>query len=135
MSLEKNPRLRYLVSSATATCSLRARSTRTSLPKARTEVRHAAGVIAMNEKPSRALRSAQGTSMWCALEAVKSGELPVVISCGNTGALMALAMLGLRKAPGVDRPAIAVLWPSSNPRATTCCSTAAPTSAPTPRTS
>ena len=69
----------------------------------------------MDEKPSRALRNAQGTSMWCALEAVKAGESPVVISCGNTGALMALSMLALRKAPGVDRPAIAVLWPSSNP--------------------
>ena len=100
----------------------------------RTEIRHAAGVIAMDEKPSKAVRSAQGTSMWNALEAVKVGESPVVISCGNTGALMALAMLALRKAPGVDRPAIAVLWPSSNPPATTCCSTAAPTSAPTPTT-
>ena len=100
----------------------------------RTEVRHAAGVIAMDDKPSRALRSAQGTSMWSALEAVKAGESPVVISCGNTGALMALAMLALRKAPGVDRPAIAVLWPSLNPPATTCCSTPAPTSAPTPTT-
>ena len=69
----------------------------------------------MDAKPSRALRNAQGTSMWNALAAVKAGESPVVISCGNTGALMALSMLALRKAPGVDRPAIAVLWPSSNP--------------------
>ena len=38
----------------------------------------------------------------------------MVISCGNTGALMALAMLVLRKTPGVNRPAIAVLWPSLN---------------------
>ena len=53
--------------------------------------------------------------MWSALAAVKAGELPVVISCGNTGALMALSMLALRKAPGVDRPAIAVLWPSLSP--------------------
>jgi glycerol-3-phosphate acyltransferase PlsX len=52
--------------------------------------------------------------MWSALQAVKAGESPVVISCGNTGALMALAMLALRKAPGIDRPAIAVLWPSLN---------------------
>jgi glycerol-3-phosphate acyltransferase PlsX len=53
--------------------------------------------------------------MWNALETVRSGESPVVISCGNTGALMALSMLQLRKAPGVDRPAIAVLFPSMNP--------------------
>ena len=93
----------------------RARSARARPLAERTEVRHADGVIAMDEKPSRALRSAQGTSMWNALEAVKAGESPVVISCGNTGALMALAMLALRKAPGVNRPAIAVLWPSLNP--------------------
>jgi glycerol-3-phosphate acyltransferase PlsX len=112
MSLEKNPRLRYIVH---GDGDLLGRSIRRDSPLARrTEVRHAAGVVAMDEKPSRVLRNAQGTSMWSALEAVKAGESPVVISCGNTGALMALAMLSLRKAPGVDRPAIAVLWPSLN---------------------
>ena len=78
----------------------------------------------MDEKPSRALRTGQGSSMWNALETVKSGESPVVISCGNTGALMALAMLVLRKAPGVepagDRRALAV---AERRPATTSCST------------
>jgi glycerol-3-phosphate acyltransferase PlsX len=111
-SLKKNPRLRYLLH---GDGDLLARSIhKDSLLEARTEVRHATGIVAMDDKPSRVLRSAQGTSMWSALEAVKAGESPVVISCGNTGALMALAMLALRKAPGVDRPAIAVLWPSLN---------------------
>ena len=101
-SLSKNPRLRYIVHGDGA---LLARSIRPDTPlAARTEVRHAAGVVAMDDKPSRVLRSAQGTSMWCALEAVKAGESPGVISCGNTGALMALAMLALRKAPGGRRP-------------------------------
>jgi phosphate acyltransferase len=81
----------------------------------RVEVRHAAGVITMNDKPSKALRTAQGSSMWNAIESVRTGESNVVISCGNTGALMALAMLRLRRAPGVDRPAIAILWPSLGP--------------------
>ena len=112
-SLEKNPRLRYILH---GDGELLTRSIhKDSLLEARTEVRHAAGVVAMDDKPSKVLRSAQGTSRWSALEAVKAGESPVVISCGNTGALMALAMLALRKAPGVDRPAIAVLWPSLNP--------------------
>ena len=112
-SLAKNPRLRYILhgDEAVLTKAIRRRS-----PLARrTEIRHAPNVIAMDERPSRALRRGQGTSMWNALETVKRGESPVVISCGNTGALMALAMLQLRKAPGVDRPAIAVLWPSTNP--------------------
>lgn len=112
-SLEKNTRLRYILhgDGELLTRSIRKRSPLA----ARTEIRHAERAIAMDEKPSRALRSAQGSSMWNALETVKSGESEVVVSCGNTGALMALSMLALRKAPGVDRPAIAVLWPSLNP--------------------
>lgn len=112
-SLQKNPRLRFILHGNAEEIR---RTIRTgSKLEARTEVRHADGVIAMDDKPSKALRRAQGTSMWSALEAVKSGESPVVISCGNTGALMALSMFALRKAPGIDRPAIAVLWPSLNP--------------------
>ena len=113
-SLKKNPRLRYILH---GDGDLLARGDPASAARWRTGPRSATptGVIGMDEKPSKALRSAQGSSMWSALEAVKAGESPVVISCGNTGALMALAMLALRKAPGVDRPAIAVLWPSLNP--------------------
>jgi glycerol-3-phosphate acyltransferase PlsX len=53
--------------------------------------------------------------MWSALDCVRDGEATVAVSCGNTGALMALSMIRLRKIPGVNRPAIAVLWPSRNP--------------------
>lgn len=81
----------------------------------RTDVRHAEKVISMDEKPARALRSGKGSSMWNALQSVEKGEATVAVSCGNTGALMALSMLRLRKLPGIDRPAIAVLWPSRNP--------------------
>lgn len=112
-SLKKNPRLRYIVHGDRDAIAAAIHSKSTL--EARTEVRDAPGVVAMDDKPSRVLRNAQGTSMWSALEAVKAGESPVAISCGNTGALMALSMLALRKAPGVDRPAIAVLWPSLNP--------------------
>jgi glycerol-3-phosphate acyltransferase PlsX len=112
-SLKRNPRLRYI---AHGDAEALRRAIRTGTPLAeRTEIRHADSVIGMDEKPSRALRRAEGSSMWNALETVKAGDSPVVISCGNTGALMALAMLCLRKAPGVDRPAIAVLFPSLNP--------------------
>ena len=51
-------------------------------------------------------------SMWAAIEAVRDGEAQAVVSCGNTGALMAVSMLRLRKLPGIFRPAIACLWPS-----------------------
>ncbi|MBP7240477.1 phosphate acyltransferase PlsX [Amaricoccus sp.] len=112
-SLSENGRLRYILHGDAE--ALRDAIRPRSLLLERTEVRHAASVVAMDEKPSRALRTGQGSSMWNALETVKSGESRVTISCGNTGALMALAMLLLRKAPGVNRPAIAVLWPSLNP--------------------
>ncbi|MHA3976570.1 phosphate acyltransferase PlsX [Halovulum sp. GXIMD14794] len=81
----------------------------------RTEIRHVERVVSMEDKPSRVLRRGKGTSMWNALETVAQGDATVAVSCGNTGALMALSMLALRKAPGVDRPAIAVMWPSRNP--------------------
>lgn len=78
----------------------------------RCEVRHAAKAVAMSDKPSVALRRAQGTSMWSALTAITAGEAQAAVSCGNTGALMAMATMRLRRAEGVDRPAIAVFWPS-----------------------
>ena len=78
----------------------------------RTQLRHADDVVSMDDKPSQVMRNGKGTSMWSTLEAVRAGEATVAVSCGNTGALMALSMVRLRKLPGVARPAIAVLWPS-----------------------
>lgn len=81
----------------------------------RCEVRDVSEVVTMDAKPSHVMRNGKGTSMWAAIDAVKNGEAEAVVSCGNTGALMAVSMLRLRKLPGVDRPAIACLWPSQNP--------------------
>lgn len=80
----------------------------------RCEVRDAASVVTMEDKPSQVVRNGKDTSMWSAIEAVRAGDASVAVSCGNTGALMALSMIRLRKLPGVNRPAIAVLYPSSN---------------------
>ena len=81
---------------------------------AQVELRDAPGIVAMSDKPSQVMRHGQDTSMWSAVEAVRNGEASVCISCGNTGALMAISMIRLRKAEGVNRPAIAALWPSRN---------------------
>ena len=70
----------------------------------------------MEDKPSQVVRSGKQTSMWSTLEAVRNGEAHGAVSCGNTGALMALSMIRLRKLAGVNRPAIAILWPSRNPQ-------------------
>ncbi|MEM1238035.1 MAG: phosphate acyltransferase PlsX [Pseudomonadota bacterium] len=80
-----------------------------------TEIRDAKGVVHMGDKPSLVMRHGKDTSMWSAIEAVRFREADVCVSCGNTGALMAVSMVRLRKLPGVNRPAIAILWPSSAP--------------------
>lgn len=88
---------------------------RHSMLAGRVEVRDAPRVVTMNDKPSQVMRHGLGTSMWSTIDAVKSGEAACAVSCGNTGALMAVSMIRLRKLPGVNRPAIACLWPSRNP--------------------
>jgi glycerol-3-phosphate acyltransferase PlsX len=81
----------------------------------RVDFRHADRVVTMDDKPSQVMRHGQGTSMFSTIDSVKNNEATVAVSCGNTGALMAVSMLRLRKLPGVNRPAIACYWPSRNP--------------------
>lgn len=73
-------------------------------------------VIPMDMKPAVALRQGRGSSMATALEAVRDGAAQAVVSAGNTGALMALALFTLRAIPGVQRPAIAANWPTMKGR-------------------
>ena len=80
--------------------------------KARARVVHTDLVVAMHDKPSQALRRGKGSSMWLALQAVRDGEAHAAVSAGNTGALMAMARLILRPMTGIERPAIAALWPT-----------------------
>jgi phosphate acyltransferase len=80
--------------------------------KARATVRHTDLVVAMDAKPSQALRRGKGSSMWLALDAVKTKEADFAVSAGNTGALMALSRMLLKTVPGIDRPAIAAQWPT-----------------------
>ncbi|WP_251359907.1 phosphate acyltransferase PlsX [Kangiella sp. TOML190] len=78
----------------------------------RIQLLHAEEVIAMDEKPSRAIRSKPNSSMRKALELVKAGKAQAFVSAGNTGALMALATLLIGTLPGVERPAIVVELPN-----------------------
>jgi phosphate acyltransferase len=81
--------------------------------KGRSEVRHSEIAVAMEDKPSQALRRGRGkSSMWLAIDAVKDGEAQGVVSAGNTGALMAMARFVLKTIPGIERPAIAAIWPT-----------------------
>ncbi|WP_213772590.1 phosphate acyltransferase PlsX [Bradyrhizobium sp. dw_78] len=81
--------------------------------KAASRVIHTDVAISMKEKPSQALRRGRkASSMWLAIDAVKKGEADVAVSAGNTGALMAMARFNLHMLPGIDRPAIAAMWPT-----------------------
>ncbi|KEQ03312.1 MULTISPECIES: phosphate acyltransferase PlsX [Pseudorhizobium] len=69
--------------------------------------------VGMDEKPSAALRRGRYVStMWRSIEAVKLGEADVVVSAGNTGALMAMSKFCLRTLAHIERPAIAGIWPT-----------------------
>jgi glycerol-3-phosphate acyltransferase PlsX len=82
--------------------------------KAVSRIVHTDVAVSMDDKPSQALRRGRRTSsMWLAIDAVKKGDADVAVSAGNTGALMAMARFNLRTLPGVDRPAIAAVWPTT----------------------
>jgi glycerol-3-phosphate acyltransferase PlsX len=69
-------------------------------------------VVAMDEKPADAAREKRGSSMFVACRAVGEGTSGVVVSAGNTGAMLAAGLLEMRRLPDVHRPAIAVPLPS-----------------------
>ncbi|MGF1456204.1 MAG: phosphate acyltransferase PlsX [Alphaproteobacteria bacterium] len=111
-SLIRHPETRFLIFGDQARIeSLLANKPR--LKKA-VDVRHAPDRVAMDAKPSAVVRRGQQTSMWLAVEAVKSGEASVAVSSGNTGALMAIAKRQLRTLPSINRPAIAAIWPTTD---------------------
>lgn len=114
LSARKNPEIGFLLHGDSA--QLEPLVSRAPTLAGRCSICHASGVVRMQDKPSHVVRHARDSSMWSALESVRDGAARVAVSCGNTGALMALSMLRLRRLPGVNRPAIACLWPSRNPQ-------------------
>ena len=80
---------------------------------AKSEIIHTDVAVAMDAKPSQALRKGRWhSSMWLSLEAVRDARADAAVSAGNTGALMAMAKFCLKTIAGVDRPAIAAIWPT-----------------------
>jgi phosphate acyltransferase len=71
-------------------------------------------VLAMDEKPAEAVRAKPDSSLVSACRAVGKGQAEVVVSAGNTGAMLAASFVELRRLPGVARPAIAVVIPSKS---------------------
>jgi phosphate acyltransferase len=112
IAIERHPAIRYqLFGDEKQLAPMLAR-----MPKlaGRAEIRHAPGVILPEEKPSQALRRGRDSSMRYAVNAVAAEEAVGVVSGGNTGALMAISKFVLHTLPGIDRPAIAGIFPTMN---------------------
>jgi glycerol-3-phosphate acyltransferase PlsX len=76
-------------------------------------IQHASEVIGMNESPTLAIKQKKDSSVNVAISMVKRGIAEGVISAGNTGALMTSSLFGLGRIKGIERPAIATIFPSS----------------------
>tara|TARA_B110000444_G_C18821362_1_gene587903 strand:- start:199 stop:1245 length:1047 start_codon:yes stop_codon:yes gene_type:complete len=79
------------------------------------DINHCETFVRMDEKPSSSIKRGRGTSsIWKAIDSVKKGDSNIMISAGNTGALMAMATLILKTISKIQRPAIAAIWPTIN---------------------
>ena len=81
------------------------------------EIVHASEAISMEDKPSKIVKSKPNSSMHVGLSLVKNGQADAFVSAGNTGAILAVAMLrqvGLGRIPGIKRPALGVIFPTKH---------------------
>jgi len=69
-------------------------------------------VVKSTDSPLEAAKRGKDTSMWMAIESVKKRESDIVISAGNTGALLVIAKLNLKMVENIDKPALSALWPN-----------------------
>jgi len=81
------------------------------LKNSRVSFRHAASIVAPDDAPMAVLKSKRDSSMVVALEMLKAGEVDVVISTGNTKALVAAGTIKVRPMEGAERPALAAIMP------------------------
>jgi glycerol-3-phosphate acyltransferase PlsX len=115
LALAKRPELRFLLFGDQA--AIEAELAKLPDLRERSSIHHTDVAIAMDDKPSQAIRRGRKTSsMWLAIAAVQTGEAHAAVSAGNTGALMAMAKLVLKTIEGVSRPAIAAIWPTLKSR-------------------
>ena len=78
------------------------------------EIIHTNEVVKDDDTPLGAAKRGKNTSMWLAVESVKVKKADIVISAGNTGALLVIAKLNLKMIKNIDKPALAGLWPNKN---------------------
>ena len=73
---------------------------------------HAPDAVPMDCPPSAAIRSCDRTSLGVAVHLLKHDEADAIVSAGNSGAFLAIALIKLRTIEGISRPAIATVWPA-----------------------
>ena len=78
------------------------------------EIIHTENFVLSTDSPLEAAKKGKNTSMWLSIESVKKKEADIVISAGNTGALLVIAKLNLKMIKDIDKPALSALWPNKN---------------------
>ena len=78
------------------------------------EIVHTENCVLSTDSPLEAAKRGKDTSMWLAIESVKNKETDVIISAGNTGALLVIAKLNLKMIGNIDKPALSALWPNQS---------------------
>ena len=76
------------------------------------EIINTDNIVKSTDSPLEAAKRGKDTSMWLSIESVKKKESDIVISAGNTGALLVIAKLNLKMIPNIDKPALSALWPN-----------------------
>jgi phosphate acyltransferase len=82
------------------------------LPKDSYEIVHTKDIVKGTDSPLEGAKRGKKTSMWLAIESVKEKKSDIVISAGNTGALLVISKLNLKMIENIDKPALSALWPN-----------------------
>ena len=76
------------------------------------EIIHTTDVVKSTDSPLEGAKRGKNTSMWLAIDSVKKKETDIVVSAGNTGALLVISKLNLKMIENIDKPALSALWPN-----------------------
>ena len=76
------------------------------------EIIHTVDVVKSTDSPLEGAKRGKNTSMWLAVNSVKKKEADIVVSAGNTGALLVISKLNLKMIENIDKPALSALWPN-----------------------
>ena len=76
------------------------------------EIIHTDEVVKSSDSPLEGAKRGKNSSMWLAVQSVKGKEADIVVSAGNTGALLVISKLTLKMIDNIDKPALSALWPN-----------------------